>query len=289
MSNQKNGGLFSCTNMCWIAGALFALAAGLILARLYGLSTLLSVIIALVLLVVIAWLLQRAFCTGMPEGHHTDAGGEDEVVRVAPEHLREIERIEEESLARKPEFNIAEEMRGEEAAADGAAADGAAAQAEAGAEAGSGPAAAPAPAPAPAAKAEAPVKSSAKKAPAKKATGEKPAKKPAKAAAGSARRPVAPDGKPELLAQPRGGRPDDLKMIKGVGPKLEKLLNDLGVWHFDQIASWRKKEVEWVDQHLEGFRGRIVRDEWIKQAKVLARGGSTEFANRVKKGKVYKD
>ncbi len=108
----------------------------------------------------------------------------------------------------------------------------------------------------------------------------KPAKKPA-------RKPVAPDGRPELLQKPRGGKADDLKQIKGVGPKLEALLHKLGVFHFDQIASWRKKEVEWVDEHLEGFRGRVSRDEWVKQAKVLARGGETEFSKKVKKGGVY--
>ena len=112
----------------------------------------------------------------------------------------------------------------------------------------------------------------------------KPAAKPAKK---PARRPVAPDGKPELLQKPRGGKADDLKQIKGVGPKLEALLHKLGVFHFDQIASWRKKEVEWVDSHLEGFKGRVSRDEWVKQAKVLAKGGETEFSKKVKKGGVY--
>ena len=89
------------------------------------------------------------------------------------------------------------------------------------------------------------------------------------------------------MQKPRGGKADDLKQIKGVGPKLEALLHKLGVFHFDQIASWRKKEVEWVDSHLEGFKGRVSRDEWVKQAKVLAKGGETEFSKKVKKGGVY--
>ncbi len=256
MSNQRNGGLFSCTNMCWIAGALFALAAGLILARLYGMSNILSIIIALVLMVVIAWLLQRAFCTGMPEGHHTDAAPAEEEIRVAPEHLAEIDLIEDESLATKPDLTtLVHRMRPDEADA-GATDSGAASVAE---------------------------ETPAEKAEPKAGEVKKPAAKSAE------RRPVAPDGKPELLKAPRSGKADDLKMIKGIGPKLEKLLNELGVWHFDQIASWRKKEVEWVDSHLEGFKGRIERDEWVKQARTLAGGGSTEFANRVKKGKVYKE
>ncbi|NMD06744.1 MAG: NADH-quinone oxidoreductase subunit NuoE, partial [Phyllobacteriaceae bacterium] len=77
------------------------------------------------------------------------------------------------------------------------------------------------------------------------------------------------EGRPELLAKPRG-KADDLKLIWGVGPALEKLLNKIGVWHFDQVASWSAKELAWVDEKLEGFKGRAKRDEWIKQAKKLA-------------------
>jgi predicted flap endonuclease-1-like 5' DNA nuclease/uncharacterized membrane protein len=123
----------------------------------------------------------------------------------------------------------------------------------------------------------------AKEAPAAKAT----ANKDASAAATTARAPVAADGKPEMLDAPRDGGPDDLKQIKGVGPKLEGLLNEMGIYHFSQVAGWRKKEVEWADQNLVGFKGRVSRDEWVKQAKVLAKGGSTEFSNKVKKGGVY--
>ncbi len=90
----------------------------------------------------------------------------------------------------------------------------------------------------------------------------------------------AADDKPELLSEARGGAPDDLKKIKGVGPKLEKLCNKLGVWHFDQIASWTDREVAWVDYNLEGFKGRIVRDDWVSQAKTLASGGETEFSKK---------
>ena len=90
--------------------------------------------------------------------------------------------------------------------------------------------------------------------------------------------PPAEEDKPELLTEARGGQPDDLKLIKGVGPKLEALCNTLGVWHFDQIASWSDNEVAWVDYNLEGFKGRIVRDDWVSQAKTLAAGGDTEFS-----------
>jgi NADH-quinone oxidoreductase subunit E len=100
--------------------------------------------------------------------------------------------------------------------------------------------------------------------------------------------PVEGAGKqPEGLSAARDGKPDDLKQIKGVGPALEKLCNDLGIYHFDQIAGWGAEELAWIDQNLKGFKGRASRDNWIDQAKVLASGGTTEFSDRVKKGDVY--
>ncbi len=77
--------------------------------------------------------------------------------------------------------------------------------------------------------------------------------------------------KPKGLSEARGGTPDDLKRISGVGPKIEGILHDLGIYHFDQIASWRQEEVDWVDDYLK-FKGRIGRDDWIGQAKTLASG-----------------
>ena len=76
--------------------------------------------------------------------------------------------------------------------------------------------------------------------------------------------------KPEGLDAARNGVPDDLKLIKGVGPKMERLCNSLGYYHFDQIAAWSPSEVAWVDDNLEGFKGRVTRDDWVSQAKVLA-------------------
>ncbi|THV25568.1 NADH-quinone oxidoreductase subunit E [Peteryoungia ipomoeae] len=70
--------------------------------------------------------------------------------------------------------------------------------------------------------------------------------------------------------------PDDLKMISGVGPKIEATLNGLGIYTFEQIAKWKKAEREWVDTYLK-FSGRIERDDWAKQAKVLAKGGEAEY------------
>ena len=81
------------------------------------------------------------------------------------------------------------------------------------------------------------------------------------------------EGAPELLKKPRAGaKADDLKLIWGVGPALEKMLNKMGVWHFDQIATWTAKELAWADERLEGFKGRAKRDEWVRQSKKLATG-----------------
>ena len=89
------------------------------------------------------------------------------------------------------------------------------------------------------------------------------------------------------MKAPRKGGADDLKLIKGVGPKLERVLNDMGFFHFDQVAAWTEAELAWVDDNIEGFKGRASRDGWIDQAKLLAGGGQTEFSKRVKKGDVY--
>ena len=81
------------------------------------------------------------------------------------------------------------------------------------------------------------------------------------------------DGVPEQLKKARAGvKADDFELIWGVGPGLARMLNKMGFWHFDQIASWTPKELKWVDTNLNGFKGRASRDEWVKQAKKLATG-----------------
>ncbi len=69
---------------------------------------------------------------------------------------------------------------------------------------------------------------------------------------------------------------DDLKLISGVGPKVEATLHELGIFTFSQIAGWKKAEREWVDGYLN-FKGRIDRDDWVRQAKALAKGGEAEY------------
>ncbi len=82
--------------------------------------------------------------------------------------------------------------------------------------------------------------------------------------------------RPKGIAAARGGKADKLQRISGVGPKNEKILHGLGFYHFDQIAAWTAAQVNWVDDHLK-FNGRIRREEWIRQARLLADGKEAEF------------
>lgn len=162
--------------------------------------------------------------------------------------------------------------------------------------------------PKPAAKKPAAKKPVAKKPAAKKPAAKKPAaKKPAAASSGGASQanikaaavemkiPKAQAAKaaaadangnrPLVLAAPIGGKKDDLKRVKGIGPVNEKNLNGLGIYHFSQVAAWKKKEIDWVGT-FQSFPGRIEREDWIAQAKLLAAGKDTEFSKRVDKGQV---
>lgn len=137
--------------------------------------------------------------------------------------------------------------------------------------------AAPTPAAEPVAKAAATTPAPAKAEPAK-STAKKAAPKKA-----TAKKAAAPDGRPTGLSDgAREGGADDLKLISGVGPKLEETLNGLGIWHFDQVAGLKKKDIAWVDERLR-FKGRIERDDWVGQAKTLAAGGETEFSKKKRK------
>lgn len=82
--------------------------------------------------------------------------------------------------------------------------------------------------------------------------------------------------KPELLAKPRDGKGDELGLIWGVADTLEKKLNDMGIWHFDQIAKWTAGNITWFEAQLEGFKGRVTRDKWIEQCQKLATGWRPE-------------
>ncbi len=134
--------------------------------------------------------------------------------------------------------------------------------------------------PAAPAKPTAPVKPAAQ---AKPSTGlpETAAESVAKPATDTATPPAktSPEGTaPARLKAPRSGQADDLKRISGVGPLLEQKLNELGIYHFDQLAELTPDNIRWVDGKLR-FRGRIERERWIEQAKLLAGGGEPTTAN----------
>ena len=95
------------------------------------------------------------------------------------------------------------------------------------------------------------------------------------------------DDRPPALSAP-DGTADDLKLIKGIGPKNEGILNDIGVHHFGQIAAWSAVNARWVGDHM-AFPGRIEREHWVAQAKLLAAGLDTPHATAVKSGAITVD
>lgn len=88
--------------------------------------------------------------------------------------------------------------------------------------------------------------------------------------------------KPTGLKAARKGVGDDLTRIEGIGPALEKLCHAMGIFHFDQIAGWGVDEIAWMDSNLKGFRGRVTRDKWVAQAKLIGEVGMDEFLRRAK-------
>lgn len=79
---------------------------------------------------------------------------------------------------------------------------------------------------------------------------------------------------PRVLSAALYGKKDDLKLISGVGPKLEHLLNKNGVYYFWQVAEWNKRDINVIDERLDAFKGRITRDDWVSQARQLRRESS---------------
>ena len=91
--------------------------------------------------------------------------------------------------------------------------------------------------------------------------------------------PAAAAPPPAPAPQPSAGA-DDLRCIKGVGPKLAALLQSLGVTTYAQIAAWTEADIDRVDAQLGTFAGRIRRDSWVEQAKLLASGDTAGFEGK---------
>jgi predicted flap endonuclease-1-like 5' DNA nuclease len=105
---------------------------------------------------------------------------------------------------------------------------------------------------------------------------------PAQVAALEPVMPASAEVKPVALSGPRGGVADKLQAIEGIGPAMEKLCHELGIYHFDQIAGWGRGEVAWMDSNLKGFKGRVTRDRWVQQASLIGEVGVDEFLRRAK-------
>jgi branched-chain amino acid transport system ATP-binding protein len=125
------------------------------------------------------------------------------------------------------------------------------------------------------------VKAEPAKAVASKPVAKVPAKPAAKApAAKTSKKPAVKTAMKAIsnrLAAPRGGRPDDLLAINGIGPVNLRKLNEHGIFHFDQIAAWKKADIEAVEAYL-AFDGRIAREDWIGQAKALDKKAASAAA-----------
>lgn len=114
---------------------------------------------------------------------------------------------------------------------------------------------------------------------------DKPKAEPKPKASKAAKPNAAKSGEPKGLVRlkaPRKGKADDLQEIEGIGPALEKLVNSLGFYHFDQIAAWTEADVALVDAEMKTFKGRITRDRWVEQAKIIVGEGLEAFRERAK-------
>jgi predicted flap endonuclease-1-like 5' DNA nuclease len=76
--------------------------------------------------------------------------------------------------------------------------------------------------------------------------------------------------RPVAYPLPKNGEADDLKKIVGIGIKVENALYEIGVFHYEQIADWTKENIKWIDEYLS-YEGRVIREEWVEQAKKLAK------------------
>ena len=93
------------------------------------------------------------------------------------------------------------------------------------------------------------------------------------------------DSKPLILTYPKLTGKDSLTKIKGITSKIESDLNNLGIYHFEQISQWSNKNWEWVEEFL--LLPKIVRaNQWVEQAKVLLSGRDTEYSLQLENGKV---
>jgi predicted flap endonuclease-1-like 5' DNA nuclease len=93
------------------------------------------------------------------------------------------------------------------------------------------------------------------------------------------------DNKPLILSSPRPSGKDKLLKIKGIDAKVEKDLNKLGIFHFNQIASWSNKNCDWIEEFLS-LPGCAKKNQWIEQAKILESGKETVYSQKIENEEV---
>lgn len=96
------------------------------------------------------------------------------------------------------------------------------------------------------------------------------------------------DNKPLVLTYPKPIGKDNLKKIKGVNSKLESDLNNLGIYHFEQIAKWTNKNCDWIEEFLM-VSGCAKNNQWVEQAKILETGKETIYSQKVLDGEIVVD
>ncbi|WP_273509027.1 endonuclease [Planktotalea frisia] len=280
MSDHKKNS--ACQMGCWAMAAVAGLLTFVMLLTVGGYTFMPAAFVGAIAFILLGLLFGWLFCTPLPSAVDRSATGSTSAAATsgstAPSAgaTASVAAGASAAVASTSSASDADKAAADKAAADKAAADKAAADKAA------------------ADKAEADKAAAKKKAAADKKAAKAAADKAAADAAsgedydGGGVREGANEGtKPATLTAAREGGADDLKRIKGIGPKLEKLCNTMGFFHFDQIAAWTPDEMAWVNANLEGFKGRATRDKWIEQAKLLASGAETEFSKRVDKGSVY--
>lgn len=91
------------------------------------------------------------------------------------------------------------------------------------------------------------------------------------------------DNKPLILASPRQSGKDNLLKIKGINETIENDLNDLGIFHFDQMSKWSAKNCDWVEEFLQ-LKGCVKKYQWVDQARILASGKETIYSQKIEEG-----
>lgn len=96
------------------------------------------------------------------------------------------------------------------------------------------------------------------------------------------------DYKPLVLSSPKPVGKDNLQKIKGIDSTIENNLNNLGIYHFEQISKWSNKNCDWIEEFLH-FPGCAKNNQWVEQAKILQSGKETIYSQKVEDGEIIVD